>query len=62
VYTLHLVTVEDFGAHEDFEVFMIGEDHDSVFGAFTVVAPVTESNNNGKHFAVVNVVVAFSRI
>jgi hypothetical protein len=57
-----LTTVEDFGAHEDFEVFMISEDHDGVFGAFTVVMPVTESENNGKHFVVVNVVVAFSWI
>jgi hypothetical protein len=56
-----LTRVEDFGAHEDFKVFMIGEDRDGVFGAFTVVMPVTESENNGKHFVVVNVVVAFGR-
>jgi hypothetical protein len=57
-----LATVEDFGTHEDFEVFVVREDRNGVFGAFAVMAPMTESEDNSKHFTIVNVVVAFSRI
>ena len=57
-----LATIEDFGAHEYFQILVVCEDGDGMFGAFAVVTPMTESENNGKHFAIVNVVVAFSRI
>jgi len=50
----------DFGAHEDFEVFVIGEDRDGVLGAFEVMTPMTESENNSQHFAIVDIIVAFS--
>jgi hypothetical protein len=57
-----LATVEDFGTHKDFEVFVVRKDRNGVFGAFTVMAPTSESGDNSKHFTIVNVVVAFSGV
>jgi hypothetical protein len=55
-------TIKDLSAHEDFEVLVIGEDSDSVFGAFTIVAPMAESEDDSKHFTIVNIVIAFGGI
>jgi hypothetical protein len=57
-----LTAVKDFGAHEDFEGFVIGEVRDGVLGAFAIMTPMTESENNSQHFTIVDIIVAFSGV
>jgi hypothetical protein len=58
---LGLPAVEDFGGHEGFEVLVVGKDLEGMSGSFKVVAPVLHTLDDGKHFPVGNIVVAFCR-
>ena len=44
---------------EVLKILMVGEDFDSVTGAFQIVSPVLEGIDDGKEFLVMDVIVAF---
>ena len=56
-----LTTVQDFRRHEDFKILVIGANADRILRSFEIVSPVLEAFDNGEHFAVVDVIVAFRR-
>ena len=56
-----LKVVQDFRRHEGFEILVIGTNVDRMFGTFKIMTPVLEAFDNGEHFAIVDIIVAFRR-
>jgi len=54
-----LATIEELGGHEELKVFVIGSYPDRMLRSFKIVTPMLHGFDNGEHFAVVSVVVAF---
>ena len=56
-----LTMVQDFDRHEDFQVLVIRANSDRILRSFEVVTPVLEAFDNGEHFSVMDIVIAFLR-
>jgi hypothetical protein len=56
-----LPAVEDLGGHEGFKILVIREDLNRVASPFEVVPPVPHAFDDGEHFPVGDIVVAFCR-
>ena len=56
-----LTTVQDFRRHEDFQVLVIGANVDRILRSFEVVTSVLEAFDNGEHFSIMDIIVAFCR-
>ena len=55
-----MTSVEEFGGHEGFEIFVVGLYSYRVFGSFEVVSPMFHRFDDSEHFMVVGVIIAFS--
>ena len=56
-----LTTVQDLCGHEGFKILVIGANTERVFGSFKIVTPVVEVFDNGEHFMIMDIVIAFHR-
>ena len=54
-----LTTVENLRGHESFEVLLIRGNVDRMHRSFEVVTPMFEAFDNGEHFVVTDIMIAF---
>ena len=59
--SMSLMMVQDFYRYKDFYIFVIGANSDKILRSFEIVSLVLEAFDNGKHFMIMDIIVAFHR-
>ena len=55
------MAIEDFGGYKDLQILVIGEDLNWVARSFKVMASMSHTLDNGKKFAIVDILVPLGR-